>query len=59
MLENIGVEATNLAFSLSSLLDDLVKPYCVGLADWQTLAMCKLAPLFLEESCPARGWQCC
>ena len=41
MLEKIGVEVTSLAFSLSQLLDDLVKPYCVGLDDWKTLAMCK------------------
>ena len=43
MLEKTGVEATILAFSLSYLLDDLVKPYRVGLVDWQTLAMCKPA----------------
>ena len=43
MLEKIGVEATNLAFILSYLLDDLVEPYCVGLANWKTLAMCKPA----------------
>ena len=43
MHEKTGVEATSLAFSLSKLLDDLVKPCCVGLADWQTLAMCNPA----------------
>ena len=43
MHEKTGVEATSLAFSLSYLLDDLVKPYYVGLADWKTLAMCKPA----------------
>ena len=43
MLEKTGVEATSLAFSLSQFLDDLVKPYYVGLADWKTLAMCKPA----------------
>ena len=43
MHEKTGVEATSLAFSLSYLLDKLVKPYCVGLADWKTLAMCKPA----------------
>ena len=43
MHEKTSVEATSLVFSLSSLLDDLVKPCCVGLVDWKTLAMCKLA----------------
>ena len=43
MHEKTGVEATSLASSLSYLLDDLVNPYGVGLADWQTLAMCKPA----------------
>ena len=43
MLEETGVEATSLASSPSQLLDDLVRPYCVGLADWKTLAMCKPA----------------
>ena len=41
MHEKTGVEATSLAFILSFLLDDQVKPCCVGLADWQTLDMCK------------------
>ena len=41
MLEKTGVEATSLAFSLSQLLDDMVKPYYVGFAGWKTLAMCK------------------
>ena len=41
MLEKTGVEATSLAFSLSQLLDDLVKPYYVGLDDLCTFAMCE------------------
>ena len=40
-LRKLVFEATSLAFILSWLLDDLVKPYNVCLADWQTLAMCK------------------
>ena len=59
-LRKLVFEATSLAFSLSYLLDNLVKPYCVGLADWKTLAMCKPAlTLILGRIIPRSGVVVC